>query len=130
MRNFTLINCTNCFCNTYLWNLLQRRSWLWCLLRFLNYIVYWHSLSKRWLFRIIDSCKSNRSNHECVFLTYFVCIRNFFIILMFYFIYHPNTWYSLPVTVCLCVQCSWLHKENLLTSFAKQEDCRRFTSRE
>ena len=30
-------------------------------------------------------------------------LENFFMILMFYFTYNPNTWYSLPVTVCVCV---------------------------
>ena len=30
-------------------------------------------------------------------------LANLFIILMFYFSYHPNAWYSLPVTVCVCV---------------------------
>ena len=30
-------------------------------------------------------------------------LENFFMILMFYFTYHPNTWYSLPVTVSVCV---------------------------
>ena len=29
-------------------------------------------------------------------------LENFFMILMFYFT-HPNAWYSLPVTVCVCV---------------------------
>ena len=35
----------------------RRQSWLWCLHRFLNNIVYGHSLSKRWLCRIIDGCR-------------------------------------------------------------------------
>ena len=30
-------------------------------------------------------------------------LENFFMILMFYFTYHLNAWYSLPVTVCVCV---------------------------
>ena len=30
-------------------------------------------------------------------------LENLFMILMFYFTYHPNAWYSLPVTVCVCV---------------------------
>ena len=30
-------------------------------------------------------------------------LENFFMILMFYFSPHSNTWYSLPVTVCVCV---------------------------
>ena len=30
-------------------------------------------------------------------------LENFFMILMFYFTYHPNAWYSLPVTGCVCV---------------------------
>ncbi|XP_066029825.1 XK-related protein 6-like [Pocillopora verrucosa] len=30
-------------------------------------------------------------------------LENFFMILMSYFTYHPNAWYSLPVTVCVCV---------------------------
>ena len=30
-------------------------------------------------------------------------VENFFMILMFYFSPHSNTWYSLPVTVCVCV---------------------------
>ena len=57
-------------------------------------------------------------------------LENFFMILMFYFTYHCNAWYSLPVTVCVCVQCSWLHNKNLLTSLATQQTYWRFTSRE
>ena len=30
-------------------------------------------------------------------------LENFFMILMFYFTYHSNAWYSLPVTMCVCV---------------------------
>ena len=30
-------------------------------------------------------------------------LENFFMILMFYFTYHSTAWYSLPVTVCVCV---------------------------
>ena len=30
-------------------------------------------------------------------------LENFFMILMFYFTYNPNAWYSLPFTVCVCV---------------------------
>ena len=30
-------------------------------------------------------------------------LENFFMILMFYFTNHSNAWYSLPVTVCVCV---------------------------
>ena len=30
-------------------------------------------------------------------------LENFFMILIFYFTYHPKAWYSLPVTVCICV---------------------------
>ena len=30
-------------------------------------------------------------------------LENFFMILMFFFTYHSNAWYSLPVTVCVCV---------------------------
>ena len=30
-------------------------------------------------------------------------LENLFMILMFYFTYHPNAWYSLPVTVSVCV---------------------------
>ena len=39
-----------------------------------------------------------------VFLSHILFVlENFFMILMFYLTYHPNTWYSLPVTVCVCV---------------------------
>ena len=38
-----------------------------------------------------------------VFLSHILFVlENFFMILMFYFT-HPNAWYSLPVTVCVCV---------------------------
>ena len=30
-------------------------------------------------------------------------LENFFMILMFYFTYNPNAWYSLPITVSVCV---------------------------
>ena len=33
----------------------------------------------------------------------FFVLENFFMILMFYFTYNPNAWYSLPVTVSVCV---------------------------
>ena len=50
-------------------------------------------------------------------------LENFFMILMFYFSPHSNTWYSLPVTVCVCVfsvlgsimrmtLLRWIHREN------------------
>ena len=29
-------------------------------------------------------------------------LENFFMILIIYFTYHPNAWYSLTVTVCVC----------------------------
>ena len=39
-----------------------------------------------------------------VFLSHILFVlENFFMILMFYFTYHPNAWYSLTVTVCVCV---------------------------
>ena len=66
----------------------QRQSWLWYLHRFLNYIAYGHSLSKRWLCRIIDGCRSNWFNHEYVFLTFFLS---------------PQHLALLTVTVCVCV---------------------------
>ena len=49
----------------------RRQNWLWCFHRFLSNIAYGHSLSKRWLCRIIDGCRSNWFNHEYVFLTFF-----------------------------------------------------------
>ena len=33
----------------------------------------------------------------------FFVLENFFMILMFYFTYNPNAWYSLPVTMSVCV---------------------------
>ena len=39
-----------------------------------------------------------------VFLSHILFVlENFFMILMFYFTYNPNAWYSLPVTVSVCV---------------------------
>ena len=43
-------------------------------------------------------------------------LENLFMILMSYFTYHLNAWYSLPVTVSVCV--FWLHNENLLITLA------------
>ena len=66
----------------------RRQNWLWCFHRFLNNIAYGHSLSKRWLCRIIDGCRSNWFNMSMFFS---------------HFSFHSNTWHSLPVTVCVCV---------------------------
>ena len=39
-----------------------------------------------------------------VFLLHILFVfENLFMILMFYFTYHLDTWYSLPVTACVCV---------------------------
>ena len=39
-----------------------------------------------------------------VFLSHILFVlENFFMILMFYFTYHPNTLYSLLLTVCVCM---------------------------
>ena len=85
----------------------QRQSWLWCLHGFLNNIVYGHSLSKRWLCRIIDGCRSNWFNHEYVFLTFFLSPQHLALLTCH--------------CVCLCVQCFRPHNENLFTSLAKQK---------
>ena len=42
-------------------------------------------------------------HHESVFLTYFVYIRKFFMIVMIYFTYHPNTVGTLYLCVCAFV---------------------------
>ena len=53
-------------------------------------------------------------------------LENFIMILMFYFSPHSNTWYSLPVTVCVCVfsvlgsimritLLRWLQRETVVT---------------
>ena len=42
-------------------------------------------------------------HHESVFLTYFVCIRKLFMIVMLYFTYHPNTVGTLYLCVCAFV---------------------------
>ena len=59
-------------------------------------------------------------------------LENFFMILLFYFSPHSNTWYSLPVTVCVCVfsvlgsimrmtLLRWIHRENCWHSHTKRE---------
>ena len=45
----------------------------------------------------------NGVNRNVYFSHILFVLENFFMILMFYFTYHPNAWYSLPVTVCVCV---------------------------
>ena len=45
----------------------------------------------------------NRAISRKVYLSHILFVlENFFMILMFYFTYHSNAWYSLPVTVCVC----------------------------
>ena len=44
----------------------------------------------------------NGVNRNVYFSHILFVLENFFMILMFYFT-HPNAWYSLPVTVCVCV---------------------------
>ena len=45
----------------------------------------------------------NRATRNVYFSHILFVLENFFMILMFYFTYHSNAWYSLPVTVCVCV---------------------------
>ena len=45
----------------------------------------------------------NGVNRNVYFSHILFVLENFFMILMFYFTYHPNAWYSLTVTVCVCV---------------------------
>ena len=45
-------------------------------------------------------------------------LENFFMILMSYFTYNPGLVLFTCHCVCLCVQCSWLHNENLLITLA------------
>ena len=45
----------------------------------------------------------NGVNRNVYFSHILFVLENFFMILMFYFTYNPNAWYSLPVTVCVCV---------------------------
>ena len=45
----------------------------------------------------------NRVIRNVYFSHILFVLENFFMILMSYFTYHPNAWYSLPVTVCVCV---------------------------
>ena len=85
----------------------RRQNWLWCLHRLLNNIAYGHSLSKRWLCRIINGCRSNWFNHEYVFLTFFLSPQHLALLTCH--------------CVCLCVQCFRPHNENLFTSLAKQK---------
>ena len=75
-----------------------------------------HSLRDDFVELSLDVQK-NWSNH--VFLTYFVCIRKL--------LYDPNVSFHLSLQrlvlftchcVCLCVQCSRLHNENLLITWA------------
>ena len=48
--------------------------------------------------------KDKREGLSTVYLSNVLfVVENFFMILMFYFSPHSNTWYSLPVTVCVCV---------------------------
>ena len=45
----------------------------------------------------------NRVIRNVYFSHILFVLENFFMILMFYFTNHSNAWYSLPVTVCVCV---------------------------
>ncbi len=54
-----------------------------------------------------DSDESaNMTNMQRITLLFYIIIivlENYFMILMYYFSQHSNKWYSLPVTVCVCV---------------------------
>ena len=44
-------------------------------------------------------------------------IENITLILLSYFSNFPHTWYSLPVTICLFICCSWSRNETYLLLF-------------
>ena len=61
-----------------------------------------YSLRDDFIYTTIRSDKNHAIRN--VYLSHILFVlENFFMILTFYFTYHPNAWYSLPVTVCVCV---------------------------
>ena len=61
-----------------------------------------HSLRDNFIFNTIGPDK-NGAIRNVYFSHILFVLENFFMILMFYFTYHSNAWYFLPVTVCVCV---------------------------
>ena len=61
-----------------------------------------HSLRDDFTYITIEA-DENRAIRNVYFSHILFVLENFFMILMFYFTYHSNAWYSLPVTVCVCV---------------------------
>ena len=51
----------------------------------------------------IDSVRGSGLTMSVYFSHICFVLENFFMILIFYFTYNPNAWYSLPVTVSVCV---------------------------
>ena len=61
-----------------------------------------HSLRDDFTYITIEA-DENRAIRNVYFSHILFVLENFFMILTFYFTYHSNAWYSLPVTVCVCV---------------------------
>ena len=61
-----------------------------------------HSLSDDFT-NIVMGADVNGAIRNVYFSHILFVLENFFMILMFYFTYNPNAWYSLPVTVSVCV---------------------------
>ena len=59
----------------------------------------------RRLFRIIDKCKHNQSNISVYFSHVLFVLENSSMILILNITYHPNAWYSSPVTVTFELKC-------------------------
>ena len=74
-----------------------------CILSVLLSCVNWlrEDFSTRALYSVLMNGESPKAMQ--VFFSVLSVVENFVIILLFYFSEFSNTWYSLPVTVCVCV---------------------------
>ena len=52
---------------------------------------------------VMDSVSSENASVIVPFSNVLFLVENFVMILIFYFSQHSNSWFSLPVTVCVCL---------------------------
>ena len=80
----TILSCSNCVCDSY---------------------IVFLFLGLHWLRDDVSVLAESSEGHLLIvlFSNVLSVIENFVMILMFYFSRHSNSWFSLPVTVCVCL---------------------------
>ena len=76
------------------------------LLTFFFFFTYLHWLRDDTSIRIHGTLEQNRNKEKremMLFSNVLFVIENIIMILLFYFSHFPHTWYSLPVTICVCL---------------------------